>query len=153
RQPFTQSDFQQFIAERHQTILEAVEDLLIKQRLDLSPQLRELDQRIEVVELNVRSEIERVLAADPGALPQHINQKIEERVQAALRKSPALSQDSFQVLSRRLEYCDLRDLQDIVLSKALWPEFSLRFVNKEGLAAKFNQLAELRNAIRHSRSV
>jgi hypothetical protein len=35
----------------------------------------------------------------------------------------------------------------------LWPHFEAAFANKEALAAKFDQLAELRNSIRHSRSV
>ena len=39
------------------------------------------------------------------------------------------------------------------MSKALWPNFAPRFVNKEMLNVKFGQLAELRNGIRHSRTV
>jgi hypothetical protein len=38
-------------------------------------------------------------------------------------------------------------------SKALWPQFESRFGTKEALIAKFGQLAELRNGIRHSRAV
>ena len=53
----------------------------------------------------------------------------------------------------RLEYCDLRELEDTLLSKALWRDFEKRFVNKVTLSAKFGQLADLRNGIRHSRSV
>ena len=53
----------------------------------------------------------------------------------------------------RVEYCDLRELQDTILSKMLWQGFEKRFANKETLSAKFGQLAELRNGIRHSRSV
>ena len=33
------------------------------------------------------------------------------------------------------------------------PTFETRFKNKEALVAKFDQLAELRNGIRHSRQV
>ncbi|MGH9087213.1 MAG: hypothetical protein ACRDYZ_03750 [Acidimicrobiales bacterium] len=35
----------------------------------------------------------------------------------------------------------------------LWPLFGRYFANKEGLAGKFNQLASLRNGIRHHRSI
>jgi len=69
------------------------------------------------------------------------------------KKNAAISQDEFKSLSRRLEYCDLRDLQDTILSKGLWSLFERRFANKEALAGKFDQLAELRNGIRHTRSV
>ena len=39
------------------------------------------------------------------------------------------------------------------MNKLLWPLFERRFVNKDTLGAKFGQLAELRNGLRHSRSV
>jgi hypothetical protein len=38
-------------------------------------------------------------------------------------------------------------------SKSLRPLFEPRFSTKESLVAKFDQLAELRNGIRHSRAV
>jgi hypothetical protein len=53
----------------------------------------------------------------------------------------------------KLEFCDLRELHDTMVSKPLWPKFQEHFVNKETLIAKFGQLADLRNAIGHSRSV
>ena len=42
RTPFTSDDYEAFIVERQRTLLEAIENLLIKERIDLSPQLREL---------------------------------------------------------------------------------------------------------------
>ena len=59
----------------------------------------------------------------------------------------------YQTLKGNLEYCDLRELQDTITSKKIWPEFQSRFSNKETLRGKFDQLAELRNSIRHSRTV
>ena len=47
RKPFTKNDLQAFLAERQRTLQDAIEDLLVKERLDLPPQLRELDARIE----------------------------------------------------------------------------------------------------------
>lgn len=52
-----------------------------------------------------------------------------------------------------MEFCDLRELQDTLTGKTLWSSFEPRFANKETLTAKFGQLAELRNGIRHSRTV
>jgi hypothetical protein len=153
RAPLSRDDYDAFIAERYRTLIEAIENLLIKQRMDLAPQLRELDERLETIELAIREKIVSTLSADVGRLPQHVNQKIEERVQAAAKKSAAILQEHYGVLARRLEFCDLRDLQDIILNKSLWPEFQTRFGNKETLAVKFGQLADLRNAIRHIRSV
>ena len=124
-----------------------------EQRLDLTPQLRELDQRIERIEINLRGQIETGLHSDVSRLPQHVNQKIDERIQAATKRNAALNSEEFKKLCRRLEYSDLRELQDTILSKTLWPLFEPRFANKETLGAKFGQLANLRNCIRHSRSV
>src|SRR5947209_16904753 len=50
RNPFTPVDFDAFLTERQRTIQAAIEDLLIKERLALEPQLRELDQQVEQVE-------------------------------------------------------------------------------------------------------
>ncbi len=52
-----------------------------------------------------------------------------------------------------LEYFDLREVEDTLLTNSLWQRFKGIFANKESLLKKFDQLAELRNAIRHSRSV
>jgi hypothetical protein len=108
---------------------------------------------VEAVELKLRIRIADALADDPGRLPSHVAQKAEERIQAAAKKNAAIDPDQYKQLGRRLEYCDLRELQDTILSKALWSEFEKRFANKETLTAKFGQLAELRNGIRHSRTV
>jgi hypothetical protein len=138
RGSFGPDDFEAFLAERQRTLQDAIEDLLIKERLDLSPQLRELDAQVEAVELNLRRTIADALGGDAVRLPPHVNLKIEERLQAAAGK---------------LEYADLREVQDTILSKAIWPLFQTRFANKETLAKRFDQVAELRNGIRHSRTV
>jgi hypothetical protein len=153
REPFTVNDFEEFITERQRTLQEAIENLLIKERLDLSPQLRELDEKIERVELGLRCTIVEVLDDDTLAIPSHIAQLVDERVQRAVRKNAALDADYYQTLNGKLEYFDLRELQSTITNKAIWPRFEPRFHSKEPLNAKFDQLAELRNGIRHSRTV
>jgi hypothetical protein len=153
REPFKSEDYEAFVTERQRTLMEAIENLLIKERLDLSPQLRELDQRVEDIELALRTRISDTLGGDASRLPSHVMQKAEERILAAVKKNAAVDPDDYKMLARRLEYCDLRELQDTILSKALWPDFQSCFVNRETLAAKFGQLSELRNSIRHSRTV
>ncbi|MCP4002897.1 MAG: hypothetical protein GY725_01750 [bacterium] len=61
--------------------------------------------------------------------------------------------DDYQELHARMEFADLRELQEIIISKATWSMFQDQFANKEALITKFGQLAELRNGIRHSRRV
>jgi len=48
---------------RQRTLQDAIEDLLVKERLDLPPQLRELDAQVEAVELNLRRLLPRHWAA------------------------------------------------------------------------------------------
>ena len=151
--PFTPADYEAFLAERQQTLQDAIQDLLVKERLDLSPRLRELDAQVEALELRLRGLICEVLGDDVNRLPSHVSQRIDERVQAALKKNPALDADFYATLGGRLEYADLRELQEIVMSKALRLLFQPWFPNREILAKRFDQVAELRNGIRHSRTV
>jgi len=153
RDPFSPEDYEAFIAERQKTLQEAIENLLIKERLDLSPQLRKLDAEIERVELSLRSLVGDRLQGDIQQLPSHILQKVDERIARASKKNAALDADYYATLSGKLEYFDLRELQDTIISKTAWDSFSDRFGNKETAKAKFDQLGELRNGIRHSRSV
>lgn len=153
RNPFTTADFEVFIAERQKTLQAAIEDLLIKERLDLPPRLRELDAQIEGVELALRRIVVEALAGDTSLLPPHVQQRVGERIQTAAQKNPALDADLYKTLDGKLEYCDIRELQDTITSKALWSRFDARFGTKETLGVRFGQLAELRNGIRHSRTV
>ena len=111
RNPFTADDYEVFIVERQRTLLEAIENLLIKERIDLSPQLRELDERVEGIELALREQVVTTLEDDAERLPPHVLQKADERIQAAAKKNANIELDQYKQLSRRLEYCDLRELQ------------------------------------------
>ena len=105
------------------------------------------------MELALRHGIDETLDGDPAQLPQHVRQKIEERLQVAARKNATLDGERYQSLGGKLEYADLRELQDTITNKGLWHRFEDRFVNKETLGKRFGQLADLRNGIRHSRTV
>ncbi len=59
----------------------------------------------------------------------------------------------FTYYPRSFSFFDLRELQQVIVNKSIWTHFESRFVNKDTLAKKFDQLAELRNCIRHSRTV
>lgn len=153
RKPFTGPDFEAFIAERQRTIQDAIESLLVKERLDLPLPLRDLDERVERIELALRDLIVAGLEADSARLPPHMLQNANERIARATRKDAAFDTEYFQTLAGQLEFCDLRELQEIITNKACWPVFQGSFANRDVLAGKFGQLAELRNGIRHSRTV
>ena len=153
RDPFTPNDFEEFVAERKSTFLTGIENLLVKEHLGLPKSIRELDIRIEAIELEMRGIISVRLNGDMNKLPGHVLQKINERLQDAAKKNPALDMKDFQDISRKLEYADLRELQDTIVNKGNWSLFQHTFANKELLGTRFQQFAELRNAIRHSRTV
>ena len=153
RDPFTPDDYEAFISERQRTIQDAIEDLLIKERLDLEPKLRELDGKVESVELSLRALVLEKLSNDMSQIPQHVTQKVTDRISSALKKNAAMDATHFATLTGMLEYFDLREVQDTIVSKSLWAIFEPNFANKETLCKKFDQLAELRNGIRHSRTV
>jgi hypothetical protein len=101
----------------------------------------------------VRNVVETTLGGDLSQIPPHVLVKVDERIARATKKNAALDASRYQTLAGKLEYFDLRELQDTIAGKTPWPLFEARFGTKEALAAKFDQLAELRNGIRHSRAV
>jgi len=151
--PFTKDNFEEFIIERQKVIYDAIESLLIKERLDLPVKLRELDEDVELIELSLRKLISNLLLGNKETIPEHIKSKTNERIKRAAKKNPAFDAEKYETLDGILEFFDLREIQDLITSKSLWEKFQPTFYNKETLSQKFNQLAELRNSIRHSRSV
>jgi hypothetical protein len=152
RKPFSVDDYEAFLDERRTTIIQAIQDLLSDEQLDLAAPLRALDEGVERIELGLRQMILTVLGGAASKLPSAVREKATERWEASLRMNPTADPPRTPGLADLLEYCDLRELQDTITNKLLWPEFS-RFGQKEALAARFGQLAELRNAIRHSRKI
>jgi hypothetical protein len=152
RVPFTAADYDAFLTERYHSILQAIENLLIKERLDLPSHLRLLDAEVEQVELSLRALIAEVLKEDIGAVPADLKSKVDGRIASAARSATFESQ-RYSQLSGWLEFADLRELQAIILNGNLWARFAQRFGTKPELDAKFGQLANVRNAIRHSRHV
>lgn len=117
----------------------------------LDPQRAKLNAKLEAAELELREFILAHLDGDADALPDHVAAKAHERLEAAARKDPARRIDGSPSLVEQLQYFDLRDLQELLTAKTTWARFEPTFRNKEMLNMRFMQLAELRNAIRHSR--
>ena len=153
RSPFTPADFEDFIAERQRTFQRAIESLLVHERLDLAPDLRALDERIEKIELGLREIVDTATGGDETLLPPHILQVANERIQREQRKNAAFDMARYTTLAGKLEYADLREIEAALTSKTLWSLFEARFANKETTVGKFSQLANLRNGLRHSRTV
>ena len=153
RDPFKPRDFEEFVLERQRTIQDAIQELLITEKIDVTPELRDLDAKIQQVELALRILIEKQLNGGVELVPDHLRVKVDERLQKALARNPSLDADHYETLHGQLEYFDLRELSDTIANKNLWFRFQEMFPNKHMLNIRFDQLAELRNGIRHSRSI
>lgn len=119
----------------------------------LDPRRAKLNAKLEVTELNLRELILARLDGGADALPDHIAVKARERLEAAARKGPMRRIDGSPSLVEQLQYFDLRDLQELLTAKTTWERFESTFRNKDMLNVRFMQLAELRNAIHHSRAI
>ena len=80
-------------------------------------------------------------------------QNINGRLQTAAKRNPTLDVGNYQAVTGKLEYADIRELQDIIVNKKLWGLFEGMLGSKETLNTRFQQFAELRNTTRHSRTV
>ena len=152
RDPFAEQDYYEFLDERHRCIMAGIEELLIKERLDLEPDLRRLDAQIEKVELAIRDSIAKAVDGQELTLPDSVRNALESRLASAAKKDPSFDHAYYQTPKGMLEYFDLMHCKDVMVSKPYWPLFEERFRSKEALSLKFWQLGELRNRIRHSRS-
>jgi hypothetical protein len=153
--PLAADDYEAYLEWRQQALEEALAAVSGRGTTAgaRSPERSSLDVQVEGVELELRRMIADNLAGEPSALPSHVSTRIAERIASARRRNPAMDAAHHASLSGKLEYCDLRELQDVLTSKALWPKFEARFGSKEMLNVRFAQLAELRNRLRHSRTV
>ena len=155
--PFTKTDFDDFLKERQSTIINAIENLLIKERIVIPIALKKLNDEIEEIETSLRKLI--VNSFDDSYksyqenTPQHIQGKVEKRILTEIKKKPHLSDEDFNLFSKRLMYFDLFEYYDLIVSKTNWQVFENSFKNKEQLQTRFDQLSTLRNAIRHTREV
>ncbi|MDF1547325.1 MAG: DUF262 domain-containing protein [Bacteroidales bacterium] len=157
KEPFTKADFDSFLEERQNTIKDAIENILIKEKVEIPIVLQELNSKIEKIELALRELIieksgnsyENYKTRTPG----HIQDKIKKRINTELKKKPHLSLEDFNSFDKLVQYFDLFEYYDLIVSKMNWSSFEAIFESKEQLQSRFNQLSTLRNAIRHTREV
>jgi hypothetical protein len=112
-----------------------------------------VNDRITNVELGLRELVRQATRDDPKLLPPHVAKKVNDRLQSAGHKQGRIGIEHTSPLATRLQYCDLRDLQDVITNSELWPRFASRFANKETLCTRFGQIADLRNSLAHPRVV
>lgn len=151
RDPFGPGDYDDFVRERQKLIRREIHEAVFGATPELPENLQQLDNRIEAAELALRRIIARRIQEGEEMLPPHVEKKIDDRVAIETRRDPSFNPESIDNVEKKLEFADLRELQDTLQAKKLWPLFEDIFLNKETMGYKFGEIAGLRNAIRHSR--
>lgn len=82
-----------------------------------------LDAKVERVELSLRRLIAERLDGDRALVPSHVSERVQDRVVAAVRKLPDESAPRLATFDGQLGYFELRELQDAITAKSLWPRF------------------------------
>ena len=154
--PLSGNDFDGFLGWRIETFAELLQEVAGRRGpapRALDPHLSRLDSRVEQIELALRAVIETTLTEAGTTLPPHLEANANERLRSERRKQPGNAQPTHRELTNQLQYLDLRQLHDAITNKATWPLFEPRFGSKGPTGDRFNQLANLRNALRHSREI
>jgi len=161
---YTVENYDKFLALRRKKISEGINNFLQNFNNETSkggiPQdLEYFDKEVETIEMTIRNVLSQKLeqACELDAFQEfvldHIKVKILGRIKGWLDKNPGEDKLQFQSLRRKLDFFDLQEYKDIIVSKAGYPIFEEMFGSKSTLEIRFNQLAELRNSIRHSRDI
>lgn len=108
-----------------------------------------LDKDIETIELKLRE----IISNRNVFINPKITEAIDLRLKSASKNDPSLRDPSNIDMMRKLSFCDLRDLENIIITKRNWTEFEGMFPSKGLLINRVDQLANLRNSIRHSRDI
>lgn len=129
--------------------------LRLLRTLEDTPDIRpknELNDQIEKIELALRELVHTTLGDQfVSVVPSHLHAEIQRTVRKHVNSTPSAEMSEYDSLKACLPFLDLRHLQDTICTKNNWQAFVKRFQTKELLSMRFNQLGDLRNAIRHSR--
>jgi len=135
----------------HTTCGGQMQDFTDGQRVSLPLQLQRLSDDVSDIERRLRRVIAIVTNDDWSIVPDYIRVKADDRINAVIRENPGVVRTPFESVVGRLTYCDLREMEQIIVSKSLWPTFADVFGTKETVSIRFRQLAPLRNANAHLR--
>jgi hypothetical protein len=161
---YTVDNYELFLEKRRKKLIEGINSFLRSFYKDsakgtINQDLQHYDQEIEKIEISLRNILaERLefaceLDAFAELIPNHVKEKVNARVKNWLGKNPGEDKSQFYDLRRRLDFFDMQEYKDVIAAKQNYPSFEELFGKKGTLEIRFNQIAELRNSIRHSRDV
>ena len=104
-----------------------------RKRVSLPLQLQQLSDNVSDIEYRLRALIATMTNGDWNLIPDHERVKADDRIAGEFRSNPGLDRTPLTMVTGRLAYCDLRGLEQIIVSKPLWPAFADVFGAKESL--------------------
>ena len=130
--------------------------MFINQKVELPEHLKRLDNEIEDIELSLRQFIIDKLSVVTKEdikekIPSNIYDKMTQKINRERKRNPSNVEENINSGSYWFQFTDLQELQQIITSKIYWDQFSETFGSKDKLTNEFNDMTNLRNAIRHSR--
>jgi hypothetical protein len=137
----------------HTTCGGQLQDFTDGKRVSLPLQVQRLSDDVSAIERRLRALSASKTHDNWSAVPEHVRSRADERINSAIRDNPGIDRGTFGTVTGRLAYADLRELEQVIVSKALWPSFVETFASKDSVANRFRQLAPLRNANAHLRDV
>lgn len=155
RNPFSKEDYFDFLAERERTVKSYIKGTIISDKINLPPQYKDINDKIEEVELKIRTLISNKVTSElyNEIIPPAILDKVARRIENTMKKNPSLTREDFFESRKKLDYFDLQEYCDFFVSSRGWELFEDIFRSKSQLMEKFSKLGELRNSIRHSRAI
>jgi hypothetical protein len=161
---YTLDNYEMFLEQRRKKLTDGINNFLKSYYEDFSKDvknqdLQHYDEEIENIEISLRNiitdrlELACEIDAYQEMIPNHIKEKVNGRIKNWLGKNPGEDKSQFYDLRRRMDFFDMQEYKDIIVSKPAYPSFEEIFGSKGTLEVRFNQIAELRNSIRHSRDV
>lgn len=160
---YLKRQFEMFIRERAALIKEAAEQLcegkhisvesILSSNVDVSIEIRELDEEISKIELATRKLIAEKLAENGRNIQSLFNPKILEsaklKYDSWLRKNPGEEIENPMSIRTVLNNLTLSEYKDILVSNQNWSLFEDIYETKGNVLNRYTQLGTMRNRIRH----
>lgn len=153
-----------FVKERCRLLAEGINQFLHElyqgeSSIHVSHDVEQWRQRVEDLEHALRQlilavAIENEDDIDPSSyIPSHFLQKLKDRIQKYLKDNPSEDPEEFKTLAKRLDFFDVSEYCQLIISKGNWTYFEPYFGDKPMLQNRFNQLQNLRNTLAHHRDL
>lgn len=144
---------------------ESIAALYINTIKSLAGKARQEDSAVSMgetlsrLERELRKVIATTLENGPGGdsyaavFPSDSKAKTKRGIRKMVEKYPNLKEDKLTTIEAGLEECDMSDYQAIILKRENWPQFAKRFKSESAVRKRFEQLTDLRNALRHEKKI